>query len=323
MSQQRISAVIMAAGKGTRLKSEVPKVLHPICGRPMLSYVYDACRTAGVQRLVGVVGHKQELVRAAFDGATDVVWVEQNPQHGTGHAVMVCKDALVDQADHVLVLCGDGPLVRAETIAELIEKHISEQNVITLATAILEDPTGYGRIARNADGSLQGIVEHGDCTPEQLKIQEVNPSIYMYKMPELIGYLDRLTNDNSKGEYYLTDCLGMAIAEGAKVAAIPNLEAEDMLGINNRRHLALVNRVMNERILNRLMDDGVTIVDPGSTWIDSRAQIGPDTTIQPFTVISGPAKIGRDCVIGPFAKLTDEVIPDGTEQAGQLVGGAA
>lgn len=316
MSQQRISAVIMAAGKGTRLKSELPKVLHPICGRPMLSYVFDACRAADVQRLVGVVGHKQELVREAFSGEDDVVWVEQNPQNGTGHAVMVCRDSLQDQADHVLVLCGDGPLVRAETLTELIEKHAAEQNVITLATAVLDDPTGYGRIDRNTDGTLKGIVEHHDCTAEQLKIKEVNPSIYIFKMPELIGYLDRLTNDNAKGEYYITDCLSMALQSGERVAAITALEPEDILSINNRRQLADVNRVMNDRILGKLMDDGVTIVDPGSTWIDARAKIDADTTIEPFTVISGPAKIGRDCVIGPFTKLNDETIADGTTFAG-------
>lgn len=313
----------MAAGKGTRLKSELPKVLHPICGRPMLSYVFDACRTADVKRLVGVVGHKQELVRETFSDAGDVVWVEQNPQNGTGHAVMVCRDAIKDQADHVLVLCGDGPLVRAETLKELIAKHIAEQNVITLATALLDDPTGYGRIDRAADGTLKGIVEHHDCSEEQLKIREVNPSIYLFKMPELLGYLDRLTNDNAKGEYYITDCLAMAIADGQRIDAITALEPEDILSINNRRQLAEVNRVMNDRILNRLMDDGVTIVDPGSTWIDARAQIGPDTTIQPFTVITGPAKIGRDCVIGPFAQLSDDTISDGDTVSANCVGGAA
>jgi bifunctional UDP-N-acetylglucosamine pyrophosphorylase/glucosamine-1-phosphate N-acetyltransferase len=323
MSNQRISAVIMAAGKGTRLKSELPKVLHSVCGRPMLSYVFDACRAADVTRLIGVVGHKQDLVREAFASAEDVVWVEQNPQNGTGHAVMVCREALDGQADHALVLCGDGPLIRPETLHELIAKHIDEQNVITLATAVLDDPTGYGRIDRNPDGTLRGIVEHNDCSPEQLKICEVNPSMYLFKMPELLGYLDRLTNDNAKGEYYITDCLEMAISDGLRVAAITALEPEDILSINNRRQLAEVNRVMNDRILGRLMDAGVTIVDPGSTWIDARAQIAPDTTIHPFTAITGPARIGRESQIGPFARLHDEQLSDGSCVASNCGGGNA
>lgn len=322
MAQGRIGAVILAAGKGTRLKSERPKVLHEICGRPMLAYVIDACREAGVTECVVVVGHGQDQVIAAFDGQCGLTWVEQSPQLGTGHAVMVCREHL-GRFEHVLVLCGDGPLIRAETLRTLLERHVAERSAATLATAVLEDPTGYGRIWRDAAGQLLGIVEHGDCTAEQREIREVNPSYYCFRVAELMPTLDAIRPNNVKNEYYITDCLALLIGGGRKVVAITSVPPEDMYSINSRQELGLVNQVMRQRILNRLMSDGVTIVDPATTWIDGRTTIGRDTVIQPFVHIGGPARIGGACRIGPFVCLAGhEVVADGTT-LGPSLGGKA
>lgn len=316
MSQPRIGAIILAAGKGTRLKSELPKVLHPILGRPMLAYVFDACREAGVEALIGVVGHGRDQVVDAFADAGDVTWVDQTEQLGTGHAAMVCRDAFKDRFDHVFVLCGDGPLIRAETLKAVLNRHLTDGLAATLATAELDDPTGYGRITRDASGGLSGIVEHRDCTPAQLQIREVNPSYYCFSAPEFLTALGQLRPNNAKNEYYITDCIGLLLAAGHRVDAITAVSPEDIYSINSRRELALVNRVMRDRINAHWMDDGVTLVDPTTIWIDARATIGVDTIIEPFSVIAGPARIGRECHIGPFARLEADEIADGTRVLG-------
>lgn len=345
----RVAAVILAAGKGTRLKSELPKVLHEICARPMLAYVFDACRAAGVNDCIAIVGHGKDLVIDAFAGESakqsfavrdggstkqsfavrdggdqgEVSWVEQNPQLGTGHAVMVCREQIKNY-DHVLVLCGDGPLIRAEVIRELLDKHIRENLVATLATAVIDDPTGYGRIWRDPQGKLLGIVEHGDCTPAQRAVNEVNPSYYCFRVADLLGALDQLKPNNVKGEYYITDCLGLFIAAGKPCAAITSVQPEDIYSINSRQHLAQVNDVMRRRILDRHMTAGVTIVDPVTTWIDDRVTIGNDTTVYPCTYISGPATIGRNCRIGPLVHVPRGThLADGATLGGATLGGAA
>ncbi|NLG43016.1 MAG: NTP transferase domain-containing protein [Phycisphaerae bacterium] len=307
----RIGAVILAAGKGTRLKTELPKVLHEVCGRPMLAYVIDACRAAGVKECVVVVGYQKDLVIRAFADDRDLTWVEQNPQLGTGHAVMVCREHLAGRFDHLFVLAGDGPLIRAETLRTLIERHLAEQAAVTLATAVLDDPTGYGRIWRDPEGRLLGIVEHGDATPEQKQIREVNPSYYCFKQPELLAALDQVRPNNVKNEYYITDAISILLSGGHKVQALTSVPPQDIFSINSRQELAMVNAVMRDRILDRLMSSGVTIVDPRTTWIDDRATIGQDTVIHPNVVISGPAVIGRGCRIGPFVNLTGAArVPD-------------
>ncbi len=333
MSEPRIAAVIMAAGKGTRLKSELPKVLHEVCGRPMLAYVFDACRAAGVERLIVVVGHGREQVVAAFEEGSEFrvqdghclrperrslspTWVTQEPQLGTGHAVMVCREHLGD-VDHVLVLGGDGPLIRAETVRELIQRHLENGAAATLATAVLDDPAGYGRIWRDRTGRIVGIVEHADATPEQRQIREVNPSYYCFRAADLLPALDKLQPNNAKHEYYITDTLAIFLQAGRPVDAITAVPPEDIYSINSRRELAQVNGIMRDRILRRLMDDGVTMVDPATTWIDARAMIGRDTSIYPMVSIDGPARIGANCRVGPFVHLAGAVdLPDGTTLAG-------
>ena len=309
MNDTRIAAAILAAGKGTRLKTAWPKVLHPVCGRPMLAHVIDACRSVGVQQCLVVVGYGKDMVIKAFESDNrGLVWVEQAQQLGTGHAVMVCRDQIAGKLDHVLILCGDGPLIHSDTIKQLLARHLAEGNAATLATAELEDPTGYGRIARDASGMLVGIVEEGNCTQEQLGIREVNPSYYCFRVPELLTALEQIKPDSAKGEYYITDCIALLIEAGHKVDAITAVPPADVYSINTRKDLALVNRVMQDRTNEVLMESGVTIVDPANTWIDARARIGQDTVIHPFVCIEGRARIGRNCSLGPFAH-----IPEGTE----------
>ncbi|MCK4341428.1 MAG: NTP transferase domain-containing protein [Phycisphaerae bacterium] len=322
MDKPRIAAVILAAGQGTRLKSTLPKVLHEICGRPMLAYVFDACHQAGVRDCLAVVGHGKDLVIEAFADEDGITWIEQSPRLGTGHAVMVCREQLKEY-DHALILCGDGPLIRSETIRELLDTHLAEQSVATLATAVLDDPTGYGRIWRDAEGKLLGIVEHGDCTPEQREIREVNPSYYCFQVPDLLAALDQIKPNNVKNEYYITDCLALMIEAGKKAVAISSVRPEDIYSINSRQHLAQVNAVMRTRILDRLMNDGVTIIDPANTWIDARATIGRDTVIQPFVHIDGPARIGSNCRIGSFVHLNGSTVVADNATLAPVSGGHA
>lgn len=305
MSDRQTIAVILAAGQGTRMKSDKPKVLHEICGRPMLAFVFDACRSAGVNDLVAIVGHKKELVIEEFADDNAVTWVTQAEQHGTGHAVMMAREQLAaasSDAD-VLILCGDGPLIRTETIRDLLARHRESGAAATLATAMIPDPTGYGRIWRDAEGRLKGIVEHRDCTPAQREIREVNPSYYCFRCGDLLDALGKIKNDNAKKEYYLTDTLAVLINAGKRVEAITAVPPEDIFSINSRKDLALVSGVMRDRINDALMDAGVTIIDPATTWVDARATVGPDTVLYPFTTIRGPARIGANCRIGPLAEI--------------------
>lgn len=296
-------AIILAAGVSSRMNTKLAKVLHEVCGRPMLSYVLDACRGAGVEKIYVVVGYSAEQVKDRFRDADDIVWVSQDEQKGTAHAVMCCREHLKDSDGQTLVLCGDGPLIRTETLRTLIGKHESENCAATLATAVLAEPAGYGRIIRDAYGNIQGIIEDSDCTAEQLKITEVNPSYYLFNNKILFEALDKVKPDNVKGEYYLTDALALLIASGHKVVAVTAVRPEEAMGVNSRQQLSEAGKIMQERIQSRLMDSGVTIVDPANTWIDVRTKIGQDTVIEPFTYIHGEVKIGRNCRVGPFAFL--------------------
>ncbi len=296
-------AIILAAGISTRMNTQIAKVLHEVCGRPMLAYVLDACREVGIKKIYVVVGFSAEEVKARFSGDNDIIWVEQEKQLGTAHAVLCCKEHLKDFQGETLVLCGDGPLIRAQTLKTLIEKHESGQSAATLATAVLDDPTGYGRIIRDAYGNIQGIVEDSDCTPEQLATTEVNPSYYLFNNKILFEALEEVKPDNVKEEYYLTDAVSGIIATGHKVVAVTAVRPEEAMGVNSREQLSAASKIMQRRIQRRLMENGVTIVDPDNTWIDAKAQIGRDTVIEPFTYIHGEVKIGTDCRIGPFAYL--------------------
>lgn len=303
-------AILLAAGVSSRMNTKLPKVLHEVTGRPMLAYVLDACRSVGVQKIYVIVGFGADQVKERFnDGSdSDIVWVHQPKQLGTAHAVMCCREHLENFTGQTLVLCGDGPLIRAKTLQMLIEKHEAEQSAATLATAVLDDPTGYGRIIRDAYGNIQGIVEDSDCTAAQRAVKEVNPSYYLFSNQALFKALTQVKPNNVKQEYYLTDALSVMIATGHKVVAITAVRPEEAVGVNSREQLSVASKIMQHRVQQELMENGVTIVDPDNTWIDARAQIGQDTVIEPFVYVHGAVKIGRDCRIGPFAFLREGTV---------------
>ncbi len=307
---QRV-AIILAAGESTRMVTRMPKVLHEVCGRPILAYVLDACRQAGIERIYVVVGYGKEQIIERFDGQDDICWVGQAEQKGTAHAVMCCEEHLAQFDGQVLILCGDGPLIRAQTLKELIEKHEAEHSVVTLATAVLDNPSGYGRIIRDGDGNIQEIVEERDCSEEQRATREVNLSYYCFEKKILFETLQKVRPDNVKNEYYLTDVIRLVLETGGKVSAVQAVRQADAMSINSREQLGRVSEVMQRRIQQRLMNEGVTIVSPDNTWIDAQVQIGQDTVVEPFTYIRGEVEIGRNCRVGPFVYLTEgTVLPD-------------
>ena len=285
------------------MQSDLPKVLHEICGRPMQEHVLQACRLAGVDRILVVIGHGKKRVLERFEGADDLTFVEQTEQKGTGHAVLCTREALADFSGSVLVIAGDMPLVRRESLVHLLHAREQSGDVATLATTVLEDPTGYGRIIRDAEGRLEAIVEERDCTQEQRQIREVNPSYYCFDRVALFETLAQLKPNSAKGEYYITDVVTQLRASGKPVSALEALPAEDATGINARIDLAMVGRIMQDRIQYALLDEGVTIVDPDNTWIEAGTSIGPDTVIQPFSFIGAEARIGAGCRIGPFVHV--------------------
>jgi bifunctional UDP-N-acetylglucosamine pyrophosphorylase/glucosamine-1-phosphate N-acetyltransferase len=312
-SQRGLAAIILAAGRSTRMKTDRAKVMHEVCGRPMLAYVLDACRGAEITDYYLVVGFGKADIEQVFADEPGVRFVEQREQKGTGHAVMMCAEALKGFHGDVVVIAGDMPMIRAATLLDLIGSHRATCAAASLATTQLDDPTGYGRIVRDAKGNFERIVEHRDCTPAQRAIHEVNPSYYCFDAGSLLEALPKLSNDNAKGEYYITDVLEILRREGKTVRASTSVPAGDATGINSRADLADVNRLMQQRITATWMDAGVTIVDPANTWIDSRATIGAETIVRPFTTIEGRVRIGAGCVVGPYAYLTDgAVVADGT-----------
>jgi bifunctional UDP-N-acetylglucosamine pyrophosphorylase/glucosamine-1-phosphate N-acetyltransferase len=244
-------AMILAAGKGTRMKSDLPKVLHPIGGRPMVAAVVDACRQAGCERVILVVGYKQELVREAFAGDAKIEFAVQDQQLGTGHAVQCAEPLLRAAASQpgqaVFVLAGDGPLIRPATLRALLDRHQGSKASATLATSVIADPTGYGRIVRDRSGRFAGIVEHKQCSPEQLAIREVNPSYYCFDAQALYATLPRVKRQESNGEYYLTDVPAMLLAEGKVVEVIDAVPPEDVLSINTLEQLAEVDAIYRSR----------------------------------------------------------------------------
>ncbi len=305
------------------MKSSVPKVLHEICGRPMLGYVLGACRLAGASRLFVVVGQGRKEVTGRFDSEADITWVHQTAPKGTGHAVLCCQEALQGYSGSVLVVAGDMPLVRRETLAGLVEERERRGVALTLATTVLDDPTGYGRIVRNSAGRIEAIIEERNCTDKQRRICEVNPSYYCFEAAALFEALEQVGCDSAKGEFYLTDTVSVLRGMEGEVSAVGGVGPEDALGINSRLDLATVGRIMQDRIQLALMNDGVTIVDPDNTWIEADVVIGCETRINPYAFIGAGATVGEGCVIGPFARiLGGETVEDGAVVGPQSCSGA-
>jgi bifunctional UDP-N-acetylglucosamine pyrophosphorylase/glucosamine-1-phosphate N-acetyltransferase len=306
-------AIILAAGKSTRIKSKKPKALHEVCGKPMLQFVLDACYDAGCQRVLVVVGHGKDEVMAYFAHDRRIEWVEQTEQLGTGHAARMCERQLKGDQGDVFILTGDGPLIRGEVLRTLLRAHRDERAAASMATAILDDPTGYGRVVRDADGQFLQIIEQADASPEQREIKEVFPSYYCLRAEDLLLALSKLKNENKKGEYYLTDIYAILRSAGRKVVAVQAVAADEVLGVNDRNQLATIDAIMQDRIQRDLRTAGVTIVSGINTYIEAGVNIGPDTIVQPFTFIGRDSSIGPDCVIGPFACLPSEsIVPEGS-----------
>src|SRR3954467_12266924 len=295
-----LTAVILAAGRSTRMKSRRPKPLPEICGRPMLEYILRACWAAGCSKVIVIVGYGKEEVMAAFAGDDRITWVEQTEQLGTGHAVKCAQDELKKSHGEVFILAGDVPLIRGQVLKTLLKAHREEKVVASMATAVLEDPTGYGRIIRDENGEFVRIVEHIDASPQQRDIKEVFPSYYCVRGEELIWALNQLKNDNKKSEYYLTDIYEHIRKSGKRVLAVQAVTAEDVIAPNSRQDLAVADMVMQDRIQREHRENGVTIVSPINTYIEDGANIGADTTVLPFSFIGRDASIGSECTIGPF-----------------------
>ncbi|GAW91657.1 bifunctional UDP-N-acetylglucosamine diphosphorylase/glucosamine-1-phosphate N-acetyltransferase GlmU [Calderihabitans maritimus] len=302
-----VSAVVLAAGKGKRMRSRLPKVLHKVAGKYMVEHVLEALRGAGVKNIILVLGHEAELVKEKV--ARDVEVAYQREQLGTGHAVMQAKALLPGDGEDVLVVCGDTPLLTAQTLKELIERHQENRAAVTILTSILPDPTGYGRIVRGPDGKVIRIVEEKDATPEEREIREINTGTYCFRQEELLSALEEIRPDNAQGEYYLTDTIDILIRRGLTVEAVQG-SAEETLGINNRVQLAEAEKILRKRINCALMEAGVTILDPDSTFIDAGVEIGQDTVILPFTFIQGNTYIGSGCTIGPGVTVRDSRVGD-------------
>lgn len=308
-----LTAIILAAGKSTRLKTRRAKALHEVCGRPMLEYVIRACYGVGCDRILMVVGHGKDEIIARFGDDKRIHWIEQTEQLGTGHAARMCEKELARHKGDVFILAGDGPLIRSDVLKTLHQAHKEDHAAASMATAVLDDPTGYGRIIRDAKGEFIEIMEQADAAPEQLEIREVFPSYYCVKSDELLFALARLKNENKKREYYLTDIYGILRAAGKKIVAVQAVPQDDVLGVNTRQQLAEVDAIMQDRIHRQLREAGVTIVSGANTYIEDGATIGADTVVQPFTFIGRDARIGPDCVIGPFAEVPREsLVPEGT-----------
>src|SRR5262249_19297073 len=310
--------MILAAGLGTRMKSERAKVLHELAGRPLISYSVRTALAVKPERLFVVVGHQGVEVEAAVRreaGATgtssELVFVQQTLQRGTGHAVLAAREFLAQRAATLIVVAGDGPLIKPETLRRLVEVHQSNKNDATVITVLMDDPTGYGRVLTDRQGRFLRIVEQKDATPEQLGIHEVCVSMYCFETGPLAGALDRLNTDNAQGEYYLTDVPEIIKAGGGKVGILQHADRAELAGINTRLELAVMERKLRVKKLRQLMLDGVTILDPATTYVHQDVSIGQDTTIHPQVIIHGSSRIGRGCAIHSWTYLRDVDIGEG------------
>lgn len=299
---EQFTAVILAAGLGKRMKSSTPKVLHTVCGKAMVEHVVDAAVQAGIERIVVVVGHGADRVKDVLGDR--VLYALQQEQLGTGHALLMAKEQSITA--HVIVLSGDAPLLRPETIKELMDEHLRTGSGATVLSAVVADPTRYGRIIRAEDNSLNCIVEEGDATPEQRRVCEINTGTYCFDR-DVFDYLATLGRSNAQGEYYLTDAVIAFRKAGRKVSVVKLQDAREGEAPNDRVQLAATVRLMQQRILEDLMLSGVTVIDPSNTYVDAGVEVGRDTVLWPGTVLQGRTKIGSNCVIGPFTHLRDTV----------------
>ncbi|MCZ2128444.1 MAG: bifunctional UDP-N-acetylglucosamine diphosphorylase/glucosamine-1-phosphate N-acetyltransferase GlmU [Anaerolineales bacterium] len=302
------TAVLLAAGQGTRMKSNLPKVLHPVAGKPMIGHALRAARQATTETPIVVVGHGAEEVTRYLGGAAQTV--VQNPPLGTGHAVMQAEALLKGKADLVVVCYADMPLLRGETLQRLVETQQKNRGALSLLTVMAENPRGFGRVIRGADGALQAIVEEYVATPEQLRVKELNVGGYCFDGVWLWDALRRIPQNPQKGEYYLTDIVEIAVRDGLAVQATLMDDLEETIGVNTRVHLSEVETALRRRINQAHMLDGVTLIDPAATYIEADVTIGRDTVIYPNTFLRGATEIGAGNQIGPNTIIRDSKIGD-------------
>ena len=311
------TSVILAAGMGTRMKSRMPKVLHKVCGKPLSKWVIDASKAAGADKVCAVVGHKAETVKEVLGDVCE--FALQAEQKGTGHAVMQAIDVIKNSKGEVVILNGDTPLITAETINKAIEYHKNNGNQATVITAILDDATGYGRIVRDNDGSVLKIVEQKDASEEEKKINEVNSGMYVFDAQSLVYALDKITPNNAQGEYYLTDTLEILLSAGKKIGGYAISDNDEIRGINDRVQLNEAEKIMQKRINEYHMRNGVTMRNPESVYIEDGVEIGNDTEICQNVTIKSGTKIGSDCVIGSGSMLDRAVIHDGVDVLSSVI----
>ena len=301
--KQSVLALVLAAGKGTRMKSEKSKLVHKIYGKELVKRVVETAKKSGVDEVITVVGYKKEQVQLVLGDS--VKYAYQEEMLGTGHAVLQAEEYLKDKTGKVVVLCGDVPILRVETIKNLINKSIQNKEYATVLTAIYSNPTGYGRIVRDIGGNIKGIVEEKDATEEQKKIQEINAGIYCFDIQELLQALKQIEPNNSQKEYYLTDVIKLMNEKGLKTGAVIVEDNTEILGVNDKMQLELLTKVLKLRINQEHMKNGVTIEDIDNTYIYDDVEIGTDTVIHPNTTIKSDVVIGNDCELGPNSYIRE------------------
>jgi bifunctional UDP-N-acetylglucosamine pyrophosphorylase/glucosamine-1-phosphate N-acetyltransferase len=303
-------SIILAAGEGTRMKSDIPKTLHKVCGKEMIRYIIEAAENSQIEKNIVVLGHGKEKVGNNIKDM-GVLTVEQpigeGSPYGTGYAVMVAKEHINDE-DTVVILCADGPLIRKETLISFIGYHNESDSAVSVMTSIMDNPKGLGRIIRNEDSSIDKIVEEKDATEEIKKIKEINTGIYCFKGNLLKSALEKIDTNNSQNEYYLTDTIKILNGEGYKVGGWVLEDSNDIRAVNDRVQLSEVTKIMQERINLRHMLNGVTIINPENTYIEDSVEIGRDTVIYPGTFLEGITKIGTNCVIGPNTRIISSTV---------------
>lgn len=299
-------AVVLAAGQGTRMKSKLYKVLHPVCGKPMVEHVVDQISTLDVDKVVTIVGHGAEKVQEHLAGKSE--FVKQEEQLGTAHAVLQAKAALAEKDGVTLVVCGDTPLIEASTMEALLKYHHEKRAKATILTTVIEDPTGYGRIIRDDLGIVEKIVEHKDATEKEQRISEINTGTYCFDNKSLFEALEKVSNDNVQGEYYLPDVIKILKDSDEVVAAYRMESFEESLGVNDRIALAEASKLMQRRINENHMRNGVTLINPESTYIDINVEIGQDTVIEPGVMLRGNTVIGDDCVVTSGSEIVNSII---------------
>ncbi len=319
-SRRSLAIVVLAAGLGTRMKSKTPKVLHEVCGKPMIVWVQEAIGAVGPDRTLVVLGDGVESVHQVLPQSTEVVMQER--QRGTGDAVRSTSQALKGFEGDILVMYGDTPLVTGEALSGLLAAHAAGEPACTLMTVVVDDPSHFGRVCRDADGRVTHIVEHRDASEAETKICEVNAGVYVFEAPALWEALAEVGSDNSQGEIYLTDVIGILAGRGQAVLAYTAEDANVALGVNSRLDLARAESIMRTHILEHHMTGGVTVRDPSTTYVEAGVRIGRDTVLEPMCVLSGETMIGEDCVIGPSTSLRDSSVDDGATVVQSHVTGA-